>query len=77
MVYMIKYQNRKKAADPHDFSTESFFAEHPTEPTDGMVTRLVDQVSGGDFEKETIAVKEQPECDAEKLKKQTRVYTFV
>lgn len=77
MVFQIKYQTKKDAADPHCHFTRSFLAEHPVMPASEMVTNLVDVVSIGDFAQASIRIEEMVESDADEMKKQgMRVYKF-
>ncbi len=69
MIFMIKYQTKEDAADPHSHFTTSFFAEHSSKPTHEMVKKLVDQVSGGHFEEKTIVIEEWLGFDAEQMKR--------
>lgn len=70
MVFMIKYQTKKDAVDPHIRFMRSFFAEHSSDPTGEMVRKLVDRVSSGDFDDGSIKIEEWLECDAEEMKRQ-------
>lgn len=77
MIFEIKYQTKKDAADPHSHFTRSFFAEHAVLPTSEMVSKLVEGVSRGDFAHESIQIEEIVQSDVDEMKKQRmRIYRF-
>jgi hypothetical protein len=70
MIFMIKYQTQKDSADPHSNFKRSFFAENPSSPPRReMIRNLVDCISGGDFDDDSIEFEEWLETDAEKMKR--------
>ena len=74
MVYQIKFQTKRDAADPHVNWTDSFYAESDCKPDLGSVRPLVEKFSGGDFAEETIEVQECPYLDVDQLRKASIVY---
>ncbi len=78
MLFMIKYQTQKDAADPHSYFKRSFLAENPGIPTHEMIKKIVDYISSGDFDANSIEIEELIESNAKEMKKQwKRVHKFI
>jgi DNA-dependent RNA polymerase auxiliary subunit epsilon len=69
MVYQVKFQSKKDAADPHSNWTDSFYIESQNTPDLKAVKLLVEKRSGGDFAEDTIEIEECPNFDADQLRK--------
>lgn len=70
MLFVIKYQTKKDAADPHSHFTQSIYAESDARPTKDKVLDLVRRVTGGNFAPETVVVEEcEVGSDPEELKR--------
>ncbi len=62
MAFMIKYQTKEDAENPHSRFTRSFFVVSKAQPEREKVIGLVGQDSQGDFAPETVVIEEEDEC---------------